>query len=68
MVHLLSSFEKDFPSDDPTSDPNIGPMVREAGMRGRPGSPSMFLYALSKDLHAKVSIPSVSLPLNFDKS
>jgi hypothetical protein len=63
-IHLLSGFEKDFPSKDPTSDPNIaGTIIREAKMGDEFKSPSTILSALKKNLHAKVKFPSVSLPL-----
>jgi hypothetical protein len=67
-IHLLSGFEKDFLSKDPTSDPNIGGTVtREAKMSDNFESPSTILYALKKNLHAKVKFPSVYLPLDADE-
>ena len=57
---MLSGFEKDFLSEDSTSDPNIGGMVaEEAKISDRSRSPSTILYALKKNLHAKVKSPSV---------
>ena len=61
-IHLLSSFEKDFPSKDPTSNSKVGGMVtRDAKMSGSE-SPLTILYALKENLHSKVKLPSVSLP------
>ena len=63
-IDLLSGFDKDFPSKDPTSDPNIGrPFTREnpeGKMGDKSDSPSTILFALKKNLHAKVKFPSVS--------
>ena len=68
VIHMLSGFEKDFLSEDSTSDPNIGGMVaEEAKISDRSRSPSTILYALKKNLHAKVKSPSVFLPLNADE-
>ena len=66
VIHLLSSFEKDFPSKDPASDPNIGgTMTREAGLNDKFDKSkyaSTILYALKQNLHAKVKFLSVPLP------
>jgi hypothetical protein len=68
-IHLLSGFEKDFPSKDPTSDPNIsGVVTREASMSDTSKSPSAILHALKRNLHAKVKLPSVSLHIDADES
>jgi hypothetical protein len=70
-IHLLSSFEKEFPSKDSASDPNIGgTIVREAKMNDKFNMSKYalaILYALKQNLHAKVKFPSVSLSLNTDK-
>jgi hypothetical protein len=63
-IHLLSGFEDDFtfPSKDPTSDPNIsGTVTRETKLS------DTILYALEKNMHAKVKFTSVSLSLNADE-
>ena len=63
-IDLLSGFDKDFPSIDPTSDPNIGRSVTRENpvgkMSGKSDSPSTILFALKKNLHAKVKFLSVS--------
>jgi hypothetical protein len=64
-IDLLSGFEKDFLSKDPTSDPNISRTGKRSSMSD---SPLTILYALKKNLHAKVKFPSVSLSLNADES
>ena len=69
-IHLLSRFEKDFPSKDL----NIGGTVtrdrRDAKMPvgNKFESPSMILYALKTSLHSKVKFLLVSLSLNADRS
>jgi hypothetical protein len=65
-IHLLSSFEEDFPF---TSDSNIGGMVAGKGkMNDKSESPSTILYSLKKNLHSKVTFPSVPSTLNADES
>ena len=62
-IDLLSGFDKDFPSKDPTSDPNIGRSVTREDPEGKSDksdSPSTILFALKKNLHAKVKFPSMS--------
>jgi hypothetical protein len=70
VIHVLSRFEKDFPSKNPTSDPNHigGTGAREAKMSDTfdPESPSAILYTLKNHFHAKVAFPSVSLLINAD--
>lgn len=64
-IRLLGDFEKDFfiPSGDPTSDPKIGGTVAsEAEMSDKFESPSTILYALKKNLHAKVKSPYIIYP------
>ena len=69
VIHLLSDFEKDFLSEDPTSDPNIGGTVaEEAKISDESRSPSAILYALKKNLHAKVKSPSVFYPSTLTNS
>jgi hypothetical protein len=63
-IDLLSRFEKGFPPKNPTSGPNIGGTVTR--MSDESKSPSTILYALKKNLHAKVMFPSVSSLLNAD--
>jgi hypothetical protein len=64
-IHLLSSFEEDFPF---TSDSNIGGMVAGEGkMNDKSESPSTILYSLKKNLHSKVTFPSVPSTLNADE-
>ena len=72
-ISLLSGFEKEFPSKHPTSNPSIGEAVsRKATMDQKSESPLTLpltvLRALEKNLHAKVKIPYVFLPLNADES
>ena len=63
VIHLLCRFEKDFLLDVPTLDPSIGGTVtREARTSDTSKSPSAILYALKKNLHAKVKFSYVSLP------
>ena len=67
-IDLLSAFEKDFPSKDSTPDdpdPNIGWTATEAKISK---SPSTILHALRKNLHSKVGLSSVYLPLHADES
>jgi hypothetical protein len=66
VIHLLCRFEKDFLLDEPTLDPSIGETVTR--MSDRSKSPSAILYALKKNLHAKVKFLHASLPLNVDVS
>ena len=70
VIHLLSSFEKDFPSKDPASDPKIGgTMPREARLNDKfdmSKYASTILYALKQNLHAKVKFLSVPLPFNLN--
>jgi hypothetical protein len=66
-IRLLGDFkfEKDFsvPSGDPTSDPKIGGTVTiEAEISDKFESPSTILYALKKNLHAKVKSPYIIYP------
>jgi hypothetical protein len=71
-IHLLSSFEKEFPSKDPTLDPNIGGTITRAAKMNDQFDMSEYvsaiIYALKQNMHAKVKFPSVSLPLNADES
>jgi hypothetical protein len=65
-IDLLSAFEEDFPSKDPTPDdpdPNTGGTATEAKMSK---SPSTILHALKENLHSKVKLPSIYLPLHAD--
>jgi hypothetical protein len=66
-IHLLSGFEKDFPSRDQTSDPNINGTVTMEAESDKSESPSTILNTLENDLHAKVRFTSISLPLNADE-
>jgi hypothetical protein len=65
-IHLLSRFEKDFPSKSP----NIGGTVtrdrRDAKMGNKSETPLTILDALETSLHSKVKFLSVSLSLNAD--
>jgi hypothetical protein len=60
-IHLLSGFEKDFPSKDPTSDKSdlkVGGMItRDAKTSDESESPLTTLYALNENLHSKVKFP-----------
>jgi hypothetical protein len=67
-IDLLSGLEKDFPSKDPTSDEKIGGAVSGEAKNDKSEYALTILYALKKNLHAKVKFPSVSLPLNADGS
>ena len=68
-IHLLSRFEKDFPSKDPPFDPNIAGMATEdAKMSYKTDSPSAILYTLKNHFHVRVTFLSVSLLLNADGS
>jgi hypothetical protein len=67
-IQLLSRFMEDFLSKDPTSDSNIGGTTREAKMSDKSESPSTTLAALKKNLHSKVELLSVPLPLVADES
>jgi hypothetical protein len=65
-INLLSGFEKDFLSQL-TSDPKIGgKLVWQAKTSDESETPLTILNALKENLHAKVSFPSISLPLNAD--
>jgi hypothetical protein len=74
VIHLLSSFEKEFPSNDPMSD-DSGPIIggtitREAGMNDMVDESEFawaILCALNRNLHAIVRFLS-PLPLNADES
>ena len=59
VINLLSMsrFRKDFSSKDSMSD------LKSCD---KSESPLTILYALKKDLHAKVQFPSFTLPLNAD--
>ena len=63
-IRLLGDFEKDFsvPSGDPTSDPKIGGTVTGEAEMSKFESPSTILYALKKNLHAKVKSPYIIYP------
>lgn len=70
-IHLLSGFEKDFPSKP--LDPNTisgtdssESFPWEAKNSDETESPLTILNALKGNLHAKVEFPSVPLPLNAD--
>ena len=66
-VRLLGGFQKDFPLKNLTSDQNIGGTVPGgAKMNDKSERAPTILYALKKNLHAKVKFPSVPLPLNAD--
>jgi hypothetical protein len=64
-IHLLSRFEKEFPSKKPNTG---GTVTREANRNDKSKSPSWILHALKKNLHSKVNFPSVYLSLNADES
>ena len=68
-IHLLSRFEKDFPSKNPPSDPNIGGTATgDAKMTYTSESPSAILYTLKNHFHVRVTFSRVSLHLNADES
>ena len=62
-IRLLSDFEKDFPFKNCNRT-----TTGEVKMGNKSKSPSKILRALKTKLHAKVKFPSVSLPLDTDKS
>lgn len=63
-IHLLCEFEKAFRFEDPMSYPNIGETATKINDWSK--SPSTILYSLKQNLHAKVKLPSVYLPLSAD--
>ena len=72
-IHLLGSFERDFPSKNPTADLTVDETVtREASGATRKmsyeSSPLTILSALRENLHSNVTFPISFLPLNADKS
>jgi hypothetical protein len=66
VIHLLSGFEKDFPSNDSTLDPNFGGTDARKAKSDKSESPLTILRSLKENLQAKVNFPSVSSPLNAD--
>ena len=66
-IHLLSGFEKEFPSKDPTSDSNIEGTVTMK-TTDKTESPSTILYALKRKLDTNVKFSVVFLSINADES